>query len=210
MGMSRWRLTFVALGLVAGIWSAALFGFSLARNARVTPEKLLAYTREHDLSRLRGEARAAAIRELARQLNSLPLEDRRRARMDGSVWRWFEQMSEEEKYQFVEQTMPTGIKQMLTAFEQMPEDKRQHAIDDALTQLRKVGNQLSASGDASPDAGTNSPSISPELEARIRAIGLQTFYSQSSAQTKAELAPVLEELQRAMQSGRFLERRRFR
>jgi hypothetical protein len=204
----RWRLAIQTLALVGAIWAVALMGFSLARDARVTPEKLLAFTQQTDLSQLRGEARAKALRELARQLNALPMEDRRRARLDGSIWSWFEKMTEEEKAQFVEATLPTGMRQMLSAFEELPDDRRHRAIDDALKRLRQAGNEVSSGAEPGEQAGTNSPSLSPELEARIRTIGLKTFYSQSSAQTRAELAPVLEELQRAMQSGRMLDRRR--
>jgi hypothetical protein len=95
--------------------------------------------------------------------------------------------------------MPTGFKQMLTAFEQLPEDKRQKSVSDAVRRLKEAQAQL-GQGTNIP-GGTNAP-LSAELQAKVRTIGLKTFYSQSSAQTKAELAPVLEELQKVMESGR--------
>ena len=177
----------------------ALTGHWIARNAKMTAEKVTAFVASVDLSKLSGAARAKAIQDLADKINKLSYEERQRMRADRSGERWFEQMTEEEKGQFIEATMPTGFKQMINAFEEMPEDKRRRAIDDALKRLREA--RLQAGG--ATNANTNRPPISPELEAKVRTIGLKTFYSQSSAQTKAELAPVLEELQRAMESGRF-------
>ncbi|HXU78589.1 MAG TPA: hypothetical protein VN794_18580, partial [Methylomirabilota bacterium] len=116
-------------------------------------------------------------------------------------WSWFDQMTEEEKGQFIDATMPTGFKLMLTAFEELPEEKRRRAIDDTLRRLKEAQTKAQA-GEGLPDAGTNSPALSPDLQAKMRTVGLKAFYSQSSAQTKAELAPVLEELQRVMESGR--------
>ena len=99
--------------------------------------------------------------------------------------------------------MPTGFKQMLTAFKQLPEDKRRKTIDDSLKRLRDEQRRIQAASSDDRPADTNGPPvISEDLQAKIRTIGLKTFYSESSAQTKAELAPVLEELQRSMESGR--------
>ena len=116
------------------------------------------------------------------------------------VFRWLEAMTEEEKGAFIEATMPGGFKQMINAFEQLPEDKRRKMIDDSLKRLRETNDRLQA-GQVVMQGGTNRPPISEELQAKVRTIGLKTFYSQSSAQTKAELAPVLEELQRVMENG---------
>jgi uncharacterized protein (DUF2267 family) len=183
------------------IWAVAVAGYLVAKNAKVTPEKVRAYATSVDLSKLTGDARAQAIQKLAEMLNALSLEDRRHARLDRLTDAWFEQMTEDEKASFIEATMPTGFKQMLTAFEQLPEDKRRHSIDDALRRLKEARNQT-AQNTGTTNTSTNAPVLSPELQAKIRTIGLQTFYSQSSAETKAELAPVLEELQQVMESGR--------
>jgi len=193
---------FFAVVAIVAVWVLAVVGYRYARNARVTAEKVNVYAESVNLSHLSGEARVKAIRKLADMLNSLSIEERRKARLERVAGAWFDQMTDEEKGAFIDATMPTGFKQMLAAFEQLPDDKRRKTIDDALRHLREEQNRIQA-GEGEPNAGTNGePVLSPELQEKIRTIGLKTFYSQSSAQTKAELAPVLEELQRVMESGR--------
>jgi len=188
-----------AAAVLVGIWALAAAGFVMARNAKMTAEKVRAYVESVDLAKLSAAERAKALQELADKLNHLSREERQRLRLDRTAFRWFEQMTEDEKGQFIEATMPTGFKQMITAFEELPEERRRRAVDNALRSLREASNRMQ--GEASVMGVTNPPLISEELEAKVRTIGLKTFYSQSSAQTKAELAPVLEELQRVMEMG---------
>jgi len=195
---------FFVLALLA-VWVIAITGYTMAKNSRVTAEKVRRYAESVDLRTLSGAARAKAIQKLADMLNSLSVEERRRARMERAAGRWFEEMTEEEKGTFIEATMPSGFKQMLNAFEQMPEEKRRRAVDDALRRLKEAQgqNQMQPAGAAENQGSTNGVApLSEELQTKVKTIGLKTFYSQSSAQTKAELAPVLEELQRVMESGR--------
>ena len=199
----RWRPVLVFGLVILSVWLLALAGYSIAKNRRVTVERIRAYVESVDLSKLSANDRAKAIRKLADMLNALSLEERQKARLERLSLSWFGQMTEEEKAGFIDTTMPTGFKQMLNSFEQLPEDKRRKTIDDAVRRLREDQTRMRFSDSEDGQAGTNGPPvISEELQAKIRTIGLQTFYSQSSAQTKAELAPVLEELQRVMESGR--------
>lgn len=183
---------------VAVIWAVALAGYFIAKNAKVTAEKVQAYVAGVDLHKLAAAERAEALRKLADMLNRLSLEERREMRMGRMIGDWFAQMTEEEKAAFIEATMPTGFKQMIAAFEELPEEKRKRSVDQAMKRLREQ-QQQGAFGESN---GTNAPPLSPELEAKVRTIGLKSFYGESSAQTKAELAPLLEEMQRNMESGR--------
>lgn len=204
--MLNQRQRFLVWGASAlvGIWLTAWAGHWYFDHIKMTADKLQAYMQSVDFSKLTGAARAKAIKELEDKLNALSYEERQRFRAEHLINNWFAQMTEDEKSQFIEATMPTGFKQMIGAFEQLPEDQRRRVVDNALKNLRTANQRASTNGIAAGNGTNSPPPISPELEAKIRTIGLNSYYSQSSAETKAELAPVLEELQRTMESGRVL------
>ncbi len=197
-------LATAAASLVA-IWLVVWAGHWYLDNLKVTADNVRAYIASVDFAHLTGAARAQALKNLEAKLNAMSYEERQRFRADQSLGDWFAQMTEEEKEQFVDATLPTGIQQTINAFEQLPQDQRQRAIDNAMKNLRAANNG-SPGGATNPGNTNGPPVISPELEAEIRNVGLKTFYSQSSAETKAEVAPLLEELQRQMESGRVFRR----
>jgi hypothetical protein len=192
MAGQRHRPIWIAAIALVLVWLLSWAGFVIAGKTKITPDMVRAYASSLDLSKLSAADRARALRELADKYNALTFEDRRGLRPDTN---FFAQLTEEEKASFVEATMPTEIKQALIAFDQMPEDRRQRLIDNALKNIR-----------AHPDGPNGGPNgatqFSPEEETKIRSLGLKTFYSESSAETKAELAPLLNELQTQIQNGR--------
>ena len=205
MSDQRHRPVFIALAVLVGVWLLAWAGYSFAKSRRITADKVAKYLHDTDLARLSGEARAKALRRLADQMTELPFEERRKARLDERWREWFEAMTEQEKADFIEATMPSGFKQMLASFENLPDDKRQKAIKDALRDLKKTRDEMDAERGDSPFrlGAERPPPLSEELQKKIVTAGLKSFYSTASAQTKAEVAPLLEEMQRAMESGRL-------
>ena len=192
------------------VWLLAGAGYTFAKNSRMTAEKLRAYLVSVELNNLSGEKRAKAIQKLVDKFNALSPEERRLMRAGRFTGRWFEEMTEAEKGTFIEATMPTGFKQMMTAFEQLPEEKRRRTIDNAMKRLFMAQKKM-ADGEPGEILGGETTSVSlwsKQLEEKVRTIGLKNLYSQSSAQTKAALAPMLEELQNAMRAGGTFRGRR--
>jgi hypothetical protein len=197
----RHRPVYLAAAILLVIWVVAIGAYTITEHAKVTPDKVRAYVESVDFSQLSAADRAAAIERLAAMLNALSLEERQGLRLDHTAYGWFGQMTEAEKSKFLEATLPTGFKQMISAFEGMPEDKRQRVVNQAVKQMKDAAADPSANDQT---GGTNGTVLSPELQEQVTKIGLQSYYSQSSAETKAELAPLMEEMQRTMESGRMM------
>ncbi len=204
MASHRRRALGIAGLALLGLWLVVGAGWYFSNRAKATAEKVAAYLHATDLSTLSGDKRARALRELSQQMVQLPVEERRRARLDEAWEQWFTAMTDQEKSEFIEATLPSGVKQMIASFEQLPEDKRRRAVAESLREMRKNREAL-ASGDSELRVNTNRPAeLSEEVQKRMVQLGLKTFYTESSAQTKAEVAPVLEEMQRLMENGALL------
>lgn len=188
-------------------WLLALGGFAIAKRLTPTAERVRAYIASLHVGQLSHAERLKAFRRLGEKLNALSAEERRKLRLQREWAELFAVLTEDEKAAYLDATLPSGFKQVITAFEALPPDKRKRAIMDAVTRLREERDTLAAD-EAASGIDTNAPVLSEDLQKKVITTGLTTFYNQSSAEAKAELAPVLEEIQRNMEKGGLLRGRR--
>jgi hypothetical protein len=189
-----------ALALVA-VWAATWTAFHFAGKTKMTADKVRQFTLATDLAQLSAADRAQAISGLAERVNALAFEERLKWRRTDDWKKWFAAMTEAERRRFIAATLPIGFKQTLEAFGQLPPDQRKQFVTDAIQRLREDG--AAGINKTMADYGPNGPPpLSPELENQVRALGMRQLYTDSSAETKAELAPLLEEMQRQLRNGR--------
>ena len=200
----RYRPIYIGVLIIIGAWVLAWTGHRAATNSKITAEKIVARVRTVDLGKMSVESRARWFADLAAKLNSLPPDERRRARLEHGWENLIAQMTEAEQNAFIESTMPAGFQQMLAGFDLLPADKKRRVIRDAFNRLREARQTLGIQDPNAPQVsqGTNRPpTLSEELQRQSATMGLKSFYDQSSPHTKAELAALLDEMQRVMESG---------
>jgi hypothetical protein len=193
------RPVLIAIGAIALAWLLAWSGYVIFRHSKMTADKVNQYQRSMDLTRLSAADRLKALKGLVERLNALSPEERHKWNLDID---WFRQLTDEEKSYFIDAFMPGEMKMALQMFEQWPKARQQEEIDRAMKELQANAANPRAARSLGP-GGTNDPPLSPELDKKIRTMGLNTLYSQGTAQTKAELAPLLIEVQHQFESGQL-------
>jgi hypothetical protein len=196
----RFRTLIYAAGALVAVWAVALAIFHFSGKTRMTVGKLDQYVDATDLNRLSTPGRDKAIADFADMVNSLSAEERMKWRLEDGWKKWFAEMTEAERARFIDKTLPAGFKQVLDSFSQLPEDQRKQFIDEAVARLKQAG--AGGVDKSLVNYGPNGPpTLSPELEQQARKIGLKELYTDSSPETKAELAPLLEQLQIQLRGG---------
>jgi len=179
------RNILLALVLVWAVAGVIVYGI---RQARPTAQSLADYIAKHPLGAQTGGARAKTIARVGDMLNGISFEDRQTLQRRGVTRDFFKELTPEEQAAFLDATLPAGFKQMMDAFNKMDPDKRRKFVERALEEAKKH------EGEAPP------PGFDEKTANKIIDQGLRSFYSDSTAAVKLDLAPLIEQMQRNLQS----------
>ena len=185
---------FKLVAVLLVIWAIAGSVIYWARGARPTPESVMRYLDEHPAVAAASPAeREKMMEKLARQLNQLAYEQRREVRMSKKLDGFFRSLEPPEQSRFLDLTLPTGFKQMMDALNKMTPEKRKEFVDKTLADMKKH------EGEKMPDGEQR------QLDANAQKMidqGFRSFYSDASAETKMDVAPLIEQIQRNLQNVR--------
>jgi len=191
------RNTLLVKGIVALflLWGIAYAIVSWAGSIRPTPEKVEDYIDANPLEGLEDpEKRKEVIATLATMLNELePSEIRflEENRDKDPRRNFFEQLNPEEQFYFLEKRVGRAFQQMMQSFNEMGRDERKEIVENSLRRMQEQNG-----GPARLEKAD------PEVVEKITGAGLKAYYEDASAETKIDLAPLLEEMQRSMTTMR--------
>lgn len=189
------RTAFLIKGLAAllVLWLVVFAISSWVKSAKPTAEKVAAYATENPLSEIEdSEKRKEVIGNLAAMLNQMEASELRA--LESEEFRdprrkLFEEMSGDEQLYFLQRRIGRAFEQIMQSFNEMERDERKKIVERSLKRLKE--------GDGGP-GGERLEEADPELVEQITEAGLNAYYSEASAETKIDLAPLLEEMQRSM------------
>ena len=191
------RNLIVVRGIVALllVWGVVFAVVKIAGAKKPTIERLVAYQEENPLEEMEDpEERKQVITRVAEMLNAMEAEEVAKLaeqEEDDPRRNFFGELNGEEKIFFLEQRIGRAFQQMMQTFNEMDREERKQMVDRALSRIRSeegVGR----------DGQNRFEEADPEIAERIAEAGLQSYLSDASAETKIDLAPLMEELQSVM------------
>jgi hypothetical protein len=175
--------------LLAGVWILAAIVIYWVDHMQPTAKSVSAYLKRTDIAAQSGRERAKTIASVEDQFNGLSMEERQQLERSGENRRFFEQMTDDERLAFLDATLPSGFKQMMEAFNKMEPAKRKEFVTKAVEDMKKH------EGEAPP------PGQDDKMAQHVIDQGMRSFYRDADADTKLDMAPLIEQLQRNFQNA---------
>jgi len=188
----------IALALVWGVvWGIRTW----AGSRKVTAEKVNQEIVEADFedwSGSKGQSddpaeREAEIRRIAGMINRLDFQEREKNRQNRTAEEFYRKLNPEERTLFVDLTLMESMNRFMAALDGLKPAERKRFVKQA---LKEIDEGRTAEEMARAEA------LGDDLLDRISEEGMRAYFSKASADTKLDLAPLMEAMNEVMQGMR--------
>ncbi len=181
---------------VAGIlilWAVVFGVLKAVGSIKPTPEKVMKYGRDNPLAEIDDpDERREVIGNIAEMLNQLEPDElsELEGREEGDPRReFFGQMTQDEQMFFMEKRIGRAFQQIMLSFNEMDREERKKIVERSLKQMEENPNGPRGEGLEEAD---------PEMIEKITTAGFKSYYQDANADTKLDLAPLMEQMQKNM------------
>lgn len=189
--MGKKRILLQALVLLLVGWSLVIGVRAVAGSKRITAEKISEAIIEADFEDWsEGVPPGASLKdreekllEVADMINRLDFSEREKTRDERTGEEFFRKLAPEEKDQFVRLTVAKTMQTMLRALDGMPPEERRKMVEDGLRDIE--------SGRTAEEMA-RTRELSDELLNQITSEGMKAYFEETSADTKLDLAPLMQ------------------
>ena len=199
--MRRSRILLQTALLLALIWGGVTALRAFAGSKQVTAGKVnreieAAAFEDWSEREATDPAREKKLREIAGLVNRLDFAERQKTRDDRITEGFFRRMSPSEKKLFIDLTVRESMGKFMEAIDALPPEKRKEFVKQGLSEIE--------SGKTEEEMA-KARELGDDLLETIAGEGMRAYFEKASADTKLDLAPLMESMNEVMQGLRGQE-----
>lgn len=137
--------------------------------------------------------REAELRNIASLVNRLDFQEREKNRENRAGENFFRLLSPSEKSLFIELTIAESMGRFMQALDTMKPEERKKFVEQGLREIREGRTQ---------EEMARADELGADLLDKISQEGMRAYFEKSNAQTKLDLAPLMEAMNETMQGLR--------
>lgn len=201
--MSRRNTWIKGIAVLLAVWACVWGIRSYAASRKITAERVNRYVQDAkfaDWSEGKpagadGEAtrRDKELREIAQMVNRLDFEEREKNRDNRTGDQFFRKLTPDEKGLFINLTIAESMGHFMEALDAMKPEQRRKFVEQGLKEVREGKTRENME---------RADALSDDLLDKISQEGMKAFFEKSSADTKLDLAPLMDAMNETMQGMR--------
>ena len=183
------------------VWVVVFAVRSFAASKKITAESLNREVRElkfEDWSENPGagaavKEREKEVRRIADMVNRLDFAEREKNRNNRTGEDFFQKLSVGEKNLFIDLTIVESMSKFMEALDQMPEEQRKSFVEKGLKEIQEG---------RTAEEMERAREMDESLLTKISEEGMRAYFDKANADTKLDLAPLMEAMNEVMQGLR--------